>query len=89
MPPQISKEIFVQAMAELGHDPKAYSGKKISLSDVAELYDMSIEILHEAIARNHLTAYYASKDQIFVDAIDAAHLYYCIQTEAPLYSQCD
>lgn len=88
MPPQVSKQIFASALAELGHNPEEFSGKKLSLDGMAELYELDSELIVEAITLNHIQAHYDYRsDTIWVDALDAAHFYYCIKSEAHLYSQ--
>jgi|GEM_PF-820578 len=87
MPPQVTLEIFSQALAEMGHDPKEYEGKRLRLDDMAMLYEIKTEHLLEAVARKHLHAHYDYRsDTIWVDALEAAHFHYCLNTEAHLYS---
>lgn len=87
MPPQISKEFFKRALRELGHDPVQYEGKRLTLSAVAELYDLEQDLILEAIDRQQISAHYDyMRDTIWIDALDAAHFFYCIKSEAPLYS---
>lgn len=87
MPPQISKQEFAQALLEMGHNPSNYEGQRLSLSGMCELYDIEQEVVLEAIDLNHLAAHYDYRaDTIWVDALEAAHFFYCIRTEAALYS---
>ena len=88
MPPQVSKERFVKALRELGHDPAAFSGKKLSLQGMSELYELEQESILDAIDHKHIGAHYDYlNDTIWVDALEAAHFYYCIQNEAPIYGE--
>jgi hypothetical protein len=88
MPPQVSKQVFKRALAELGHDPSDYMGKKLSIGGMAELYEMDEDVILEAISLNRIDAHYDYRsDTIWVDALDAAHFYFCVRSEAHLYSQ--
>jgi predicted HTH domain antitoxin len=85
--PQVSKETFEQALTEMGHDPNTYRGKKLSLAGMAELYELEEDAILEAIDLRHVCAHYDyHNDEIWVDALDAAHFYFCIRQEAHLYS---
>ena len=87
MPPQVSKEMFVKALSELGHDPSQYCGKKLSLEGMAELYGIAADIILEAIDRQQIPAHYDyANDTIWVEALDAAHFHYCVKNEAHLYA---
>lgn len=87
MPPQVSKETFASALAELGLDPNEYRGQRLSLAGMCELYDLQEDLVLEAIDLRHIAAHYDYlKDTIWVDALDAAHFFYCLKSEAPLYS---
>ncbi len=87
MPPQITRDEFVSALSELGHKPEDYIGKRLSLNGMSELYDLEQDIILEAIDRHHIGAHYDYRnDTIWVDALDAAHFFYCVQNEAALYS---
>ena len=85
--PQVDKEAFESALAELGHDPNDYAGKKLSLQAMSNLYEIEQDLIVDAIDRKHIAAHYeSSSDTIWVDALDAAHFYYCIKSEANLYA---
>ncbi len=87
MPPQVSKQDFALALTEMGHDPDSYRGKKLSLQSMSELYEIDQDIIVEAIDLKHITAQYDYlTDTVWVDALDAAHFYYCIKSEAHLYA---
>jgi len=87
MPPQVSKELFSQALRDLGHDPSQYAGQRLTLNGLVELYEIGPEVIIEAIDRRHVEAHYDyQNDTIWVDALDAAHFFYCLKSEAPLYS---
>jgi hypothetical protein len=83
MSAQISLEHFALALEELGHKPDYYRGKKLSLEGMTELYEVSTEEILEAIEQKVLGAHYDyTQDTIWVDALEAAHFYYCIQSES-------
>jgi hypothetical protein len=87
MPPQVTKKAFASALEDLGHDPAQYSGQRLSLDGMSELYEIKSDAILEAIDRKHIHAHYDyHADTIWVDALDAAHFYYCLQNEAHLYS---
>ena len=87
MPPQVSKDEFVSALCEMGHDPKDYEGKRLTLSGMCELYELKQDSVLEAIDRRQLSAHYDYfADTIWIDALEAAHFYFCIKNEAHLYS---
>ncbi len=74
---QVSKEIFSQALIELGHDPNEYKGKRLSLNAVCELYDFETDTVINAIRHKKISAHYDYlNDTIWIDALDAAHFYY-------------
>lgn len=85
--PQVDKDAFKSALSELGHNPSDYIGKRLSLDSMAELYELSSELILEAIDCKSVAAHYDyTNDTIWIDALDAAHFYYCIQSEAHLYA---
>ena len=87
MPPQVSKRDFELALVELGHDPAEYRGKRLSLDGLCTVYGIEEDIVLEAIKRRHIDAHYDYQaDTIWVDALDAAHFFYCIRSEAHLYA---
>ena len=87
MPPQVSKRDFELALKELGHNPEDYRGKRLSLAGVCGVYGIEEDIIIEAIKHRHIAAHYDyGQDTIWVDALDAAHFYYCIKSEAHLYA---
>lgn len=87
MSPQIDKSEFTKALSELGHNPDDYSGKRLSLKGMAELYELNQDDILDAIDRKLIGAHYDyMNDTIWVDALDAAHFFYCIKNEAHLYA---
>lgn len=85
--PQVDKASFRSALRELGHDPNHYMGKKLSIDGMAHLYELETDVILDAIDRRHIAAHYDyTNDTIWVDALDAAHFYYCIRSEANLYA---
>jgi hypothetical protein len=88
MPPQVSKEAFALALTEMGHDPDDYRGKRMSLAGMCELYELEQDLVLEAIDLRHIAAHYDyHADTIWVDALDAAHFFFCIRSEAHLYAK--
>jgi hypothetical protein len=87
MPPQVSKQEFAEALAELGHNPEQYRGQRLSLGGMCEIYDLDQDLVLEAIDLRQIAAHYDyMSDTIWVDALDAAHFFYCIKNEAHLYA---
>jgi hypothetical protein len=87
MPPQVTKEAFASALLDMGHNPDDYAGKRLSLAGMCELYDLEEDTILEAIELRHIAAHYDyMNDTIWVDALDAAHFFFCIRSEAHLYS---
>ena len=85
--PQVDKDSFKNALIELGHNPADYSGKKLSIEGMSELYELDSDIIMDAIDHKSIAAHYDyTNDTIWVDALDAAHFYYCIRAEANLYA---
>lgn len=85
---QVTKETFEQALIELGHDPAKYKGKRLSLNNLCELYELEEETIINAIDKDLVSAHYDYKnDVIWIDALDAAHFYYCLQAKIGLYSK--
>lgn len=80
MPPQVSKDAFALALRELGHDPDSYRGQRLSLGGMCELYEVAQDAVLEAIELRQIAAHYDyMNDTIWVDALDAAHFYYCVR----------
>ena len=87
MGPQVDKAIFKLALKELGHDPDAYDGKRITLNSMCELYELEQDFILDAIDRREIAAHYDyMKDTIWLDALDAAHYYYCWLSKKQLYA---
>ena len=81
MSQQVDKEQFTKALKELGHDPLQYIGKKISLEKMSEIYELSHDALLEAIEQKAICAHYDyTQDTIWIDALEAAHFYYCVRS---------
>jgi len=84
----ISKKDFAKALNELGHDARDYEGKKLSLSGMANLYEVEQDSIMDAIEMKVLSAHYDYlNDAIWIDALEAAHFYYCVKIENDLLSQ--
>lgn len=87
MPPQVSKEAFVQALREMGHDPAHYEGKRLSLSAMSDLYELEQDSILDAIDRREMVAHYDyAADTIWVDALEAAHFYYCVTSSNSIFA---
>ena len=87
MPPQVSKEDFVQALRDLGQDPNHYIGQRLTLQGMCELYEMDPDAVIEAIDQKHVAAHYDYRaDTIWIDALDAAHFFYCVRSEGQFYA---
>ena len=85
--PQVSKEVFANALKDLGVDPDQYRGQRLSLSGMCELYELKQDLVLDAIDLRHIGAHYDYlNDTIWVDALDAAHFFFCLKNEAHLYS---
>jgi hypothetical protein len=79
---QIDQRMFAKALKELGHNPLDFHGKKITLDQMAENYEFDRDGLLEAIERKVLSAHYDYKlDTIWIDALEAAHFFYCIKSQ--------
>lgn len=75
---QVSKDMFKKALSELGHNPSEYEGKKLTLKNMCEVYEFSHDDLISEIEKKSLSAHYDYKnDNIWVDALEAAHFFYC------------
>lgn len=82
---QVSKHAFSEALAELGHDPGLYEGKRISLAGMLDLYNVEEDVVITAIRNKDIAAHYDyQNDVIWVDALDAAHFYYCLSSSRAL-----
>ena len=88
MPVQVSKEAFAKALTELGHDPEQYRGQRLALAGMCELYGLDVDAVLDAIEHRLVAAHYDYfNDTIWVDALDAAHFYFCIRHESHLYAE--
>lgn len=83
MAPQVSRELFAEALKELGHNPDTYRGQRLSVKNMASLYELEHDSIIEAIKAKQIGAHYDYvKDTIWVDALDAAHFYFCVRSAA-------
>ena len=88
MPVQVSKDAFAKALTELGHDPEQYRGQRLALAGMCELYELEVDAVLDAIEHRQVAAHYDYfNDTICVDALDAAHFYFCIRHESHLYAE--
>ena len=86
MRPQVDKATFKQALVELGHDPLAYEGKRITFNGMCELYELEQDFVLNAIDLKEIPAHYDYyNDTIWMDALDAAHFYYCHLSKERLF----
>jgi hypothetical protein len=84
----VSKTDFASALMELGHDPIEYQGKKLSLSGMSELYDLDQNAIIDAIDAKLISAHYDYRqDTIWIDALEAAYFYYCLNMDGDLTKQ--
>ncbi len=81
----ISKTDFASALMELGHNPFDYQGKKLSLTGMAELYDLNTDAILDAVDAKQLAAHYDFRaDTTWIDALEAAYFYYCLNMDGDL-----
>jgi len=82
---QVSKRAFAEALRELGHDPGQYDGKRLSLAGMVDLYNVEEDVVISAIRNKDIAAHYDyQNDTIWIDALDAAHFYYCLSSARAL-----
>ena len=82
---QVSKHAFSEALRELGHEPSQYEGKRISLAGMIDLYSIEEDVVISAIRNKDIAAHYDyQNDTIWIDALDAAHFYYCLASARSL-----
>ena len=82
---QVSKHAFSEALMELGHDPNQYDGKRLSLAGMIDLYGVEEDLVISAIRNKVIAAHYDyQNDTIWIDALDAAHFYYCLSSARAL-----
>ncbi len=75
----VERDMFIKALQELGINPKEFEGQKLSLKNMAEIYDFQYDALLEAVQNSMLKVYYSyTEDTMWVDALEAAHFYYCV-----------
>jgi len=85
---QVTREEFKKALVEMGHDPLEYSGKKLPIQGMSDLYGIEQDTIIEAIDKDLVSAHYDyQKDTIWIDALDAAHFFYCLKAKTDLYSK--
>lgn len=83
---QVTKTDFAQALKELGHNPKIYEGQKLSLDQMCNIYELDQNIVLDAIEKDLISSHYDYiNDVIWVDALEAAHFYYCLRSKEVLY----
>lgn len=88
MPTQVSKEQFASALEDLGHNPSEYEGKKLSLAGMSELYEMRQNDILDAIEGKFISAHYDyMNDTIWIDALDAAHFFFCMRANMSLFDK--
>lgn len=85
---QITQEEFKFALEELGHDPRLYSGQRVSVEEAAQLYELSEDVLLEAIETRVLRANYDFLDnKVWLAGLDLAHFYYCLKSTVALFAR--
>lgn len=88
MSPQVSKEMFSSALRDLGIDPAEYSGQRLTLEGMCELYEIEEAAIMDAVDLKKIAAHYDYRnDVIWVDALEAAHFYFCVRNEAQYYAE--
>ncbi len=88
MGPQVDKAVFKQALTELGHDPDHYEGKRITFNGMCELYELDPDFVLNAIDLREIPAHYDYfNDTIWMDALDAAHFYYCHLSKEQMFAK--
>ena len=81
MPAQVSMTVFENALSELGHDPSLYRGQRLTITNMCKLYEMSQDSILDAIDQRQIAAHYDYfNDTIWIDALAAAHFYYCVRS---------
>ena len=74
----ISRETFEMALTELGQDPSLYKGQRLAFAGFCELYSIDEEDALDAVEAGLIQAHYDyQNDCIWIDALEAAHFYYC------------
>ncbi len=85
---QITQDEFRVALEELGHNPSDFETQKVSIAEAAQLYEISEDILLEAIEANILRAHFDFKSrQVWLAGLDLAHFFYCLKSNEALFAQ--
>lgn len=88
MSPQVSKEMFSTALREMGLNPEEFSGQRLTLEGMCKLYELEEDAVMDAVDLKKIAAHYDYRnDVIWVDALEAAHFYYCVKNESPFYAE--
>jgi hypothetical protein len=86
----VTKADFAAALIDLGHDPYQYQGKRLSLQGMASLYELHEDSIIDAIDGKLIAAHYDYRqDTIWIDALEAAYFFYCLNADTELNKQWD
>lgn len=77
---QVDREQFIEALCELGHDPKEFSGLEVSVSEAAKIYRVDESFIIEAVQSNRIRASANASREVNVNILDLAYHYYCYVT---------
>ena len=77
--PEKANLVFTVALEELGINVCDFNGKVLSLVELSDRYDIDYEDVISAIEADQLhTHYNYMRDEILVDALEAAYFAHCI-----------
>lgn len=85
---QINRELFKDALRQLGHAPELFEGKKLTLKTVQDIYNIQEDTIHEAVEKGSLQAYYDPfDDTVLLDALEVAYLFFCARSYEDLIAK--
>jgi len=76
------KEIFKQAVEDLGHELSFMENQRITLEMFSNSYNVSMELILEAIEKKKLEVHYDyEKEIVWLDLLEACYFSYCLEVD--------
>lgn len=76
------KEIFKQAVEDLGHEISFMENQRISIETFSDSYGVPMELIVEAIENKRLQVHYDyEKEVVWLDVLEACYFSYCLEVD--------
>lgn len=76
------KNLFKQAVEDLGHEISFLENKRISIKKFSQEYHVPLKMILKAIEEKKLGAHYDyKKEEVWLDLLEACYFSYCLEFE--------